>query len=101
MAAPNLRHDAHPENKTDSENSSNAVLFPIPSKVEPPRTLSPFNSPALTVQEPPKMEPQNSLASPLPLSAPIQRSGLLAGYGDEDDDDDLRFELFFEISIFI
>jgi hypothetical protein len=44
------------------------------------------------------MEPQNSLASPLPLSAPIQRSGLLAGYGDEEEDDDLRFDFFLKLA---
>jgi hypothetical protein len=45
------------------------------------------------------MEPQNSLASPLPLSAPIQRSGLLAGYGDEEkNDDDLRFDFFLKLA---
>ena len=86
MTSPNLRDNVPPEHVTDADNSANAILFPKPLKPEPPRTLSPFNSPALTVQEPPKTitrESDNSLASPLPLSAPIERLGLPAGYLDE------------------
>jgi hypothetical protein len=46
----------------------------------------------LTVQEPPpKIElPASSLAAPLPLSAPIERSGLPAGYYDDYADADDR-----------
>lgn len=85
MAAPNLRDNVPPEHLGEAETSENAILFPKPSKVEPPRTLSPFNSPALKVQEPPpKIDPPNTLAAPLPLNAPIERSGLPAGFVDDD-----------------
>ena len=100
MAAPNLRDNVPPEHMTEADNSASAILFPKPSKVEPARTLSPFNSPALKVQEPPRIDPQNSLAAPLPLSAPIERSGLLAGYGDEDENE-IRFEFFLILFGFI
>ena len=85
MAAPTLRDNIPPEHLGEAETSENAILFPKPSKVEPPRTLSPFNSPALKVQEPPpKIDPPNSLAAPLPLNAPIERSGLPAGVLGDD-----------------
>ena len=89
MAAPNLRDNVPPEHQTDAETSENAILFPKPSKIAPAITLSPFNSPALKVQEPPpKIDPPNSLAAPLPLDAPIERSGYPAGYVDNDEDAD-------------
>jgi hypothetical protein len=94
MPAPNLRDNVPPEHITDADNSENAILFPKPLKAEPPRTMSPFNSPALKVQEPPKIDPPNSLVPPLPLSAPIERSGLPAGYLSENEiaeDNEIRY----------
>jgi hypothetical protein len=50
MAAPNLRDIVPPEHQSEAETAENAILFPKPAKIEPARTLSPFNSPALKVQ---------------------------------------------------
>ena len=63
LQAPNLR---------DENVDSNIPAFPV--KPNPPKaiTLSPFNSPALTVQDPPKIS-DGIVAGPLPLNAPIER----------------------------
>ena len=75
LKAPNLHH-LRPEGESEEEQ-----LFRRPLRRDPPRTISPFNSPALKVQEPPKVlikEPESPVlesyqvvAGPLPLSAPV------------------------------
>ena len=69
MNAPNLREELPPGFDVPD---SNIPAFPV--KPNPPRaiTLSPFNSPALKVQEPPKLD-DTVIAGPLPLNAPIER----------------------------
>ena len=65
LQAPNLRQE-----QRDAED----VLFPVPVAKDPPRTISPFDSPALKVQAPPKNLLQESgiqIAGPIPLSAPV------------------------------
>ena len=74
LPAPNLK-ELSP--KDDKGVNDKIMVFPIPFKNDNPRTISPFNSPALKVQEPPKIitktVPGNGQfsAGPLPITAPI------------------------------
>ena len=66
LQAPNLRQT---EQRDDDD-----VLFPVPAAKDPPRTISPFDSPALKVQAPPKnllQEGGVQVAGPIPLTAPV------------------------------
>ena len=69
MQGPNLREEIPPNVKG---HDPNIPTFPV--RPNPPRaiTLSPFNSPALKVQDPPKLS-DTIVAGPLPLNAPIER----------------------------
>lgn len=66
MTAPNLKAESNVNAHDDM-----VSLFPRPSKLEPARTMSPFDSPALKVQEPPAGLPSRGAAGPLPLNAPM------------------------------
>ena len=87
MNAPNLREELPPGFDVPD---SNIPEFPV--KPNPPRaiTLSPFNSPALKVQEPPKLD-DTVIAGPLPLNAPIERlspEGFVRDVGKPSEIDD-------------